>query len=55
MKVIEKIKAFFKRMGSFFRRKKITAKAQPQQPAAETVEKKTPETSGQEGTKEQSS
>ncbi len=43
MKVLEKIKAFFKRG-------KVAAKVEPK-PATAVAEKKTPEASGQEGAK----
>ncbi len=46
MKMVDKIKAFFKG-------EKATTKAKPVEPPAESAEKKTTETSGQEGTKEQ--
>ncbi len=54
MKVLEKIKAFFKRIRTFFKRgKAATTTVKPAEPAAEGAEKKTIETSASEGTKEQ--
>ncbi len=48
MKVLEKIKAFFKRIRTFFKRgKAATTTVKPTEPA----EKKTTEASGQEGAK----